>query len=174
MKVINLWAGPGAGKSTTRAMLFAKMKLAGLNVEEVTEYAKDLTWENNISLLGDQLLILANQNRKLERLRGKVEFVVSDAPILLSMQYASNNFLPKTFQSLMMELWDTYDNINFFVERVKPYSPVGRNQTEDEAKKIDTEIKDLLRENNISFRRVIGDNTCADQILRFLQEDLRI
>jgi adenylate kinase family enzyme len=32
MKVINLFAGPGAGKSTTAAALFSKMKWKGYNV----------------------------------------------------------------------------------------------------------------------------------------------
>jgi len=39
-KVINLFAGPGAGKSTTAAGLFAEMKRANVDVELVTEYVK--------------------------------------------------------------------------------------------------------------------------------------
>ena len=45
MKVINLFGGPGCGKSTTAADLFARMKLRGLSVELVTEYAKDVVWD---------------------------------------------------------------------------------------------------------------------------------
>ena len=40
MKVINLFAGPGAGKSTTAAGLFHLMKIAGMNVELVTEFSR--------------------------------------------------------------------------------------------------------------------------------------
>lgn len=41
MNVINLFAGPGSGKSTTCAGVFNKLKLAGINCEMALEYAKD-------------------------------------------------------------------------------------------------------------------------------------
>lgn len=53
-KVINLYGGPGTGKSTTAAMLFAKMKLAGFNCEYVPEFAKDLNAAVNILKKGLQ------------------------------------------------------------------------------------------------------------------------
>ena len=157
MKVINLFAGPGAGKSTTRALLFGHLKMLGFNCEEVTEYAKDLFWERHNSLLTDQLMILANQNRRLERLKGKVDLVITDSPLLLSLHYKTLNYLPNTFQSLLFELWHTYHNVNFFINRNKPYSVIGRMQTEEEAKKIDIEIKQLLSNNNIDFIPVEAD-----------------
>ena len=39
--VINLFGGPGCGKSTTMARLFADLKARGYNVEMVSEFAKD-------------------------------------------------------------------------------------------------------------------------------------
>ncbi len=39
-----MFGGPGTGKSTSAAGLFFKMKLAQMEVELVTEYAKDLVW----------------------------------------------------------------------------------------------------------------------------------
>ena len=44
-KVINLFGGPGAGKSTTAAGLFYEMKVRDIKCELVTEYAKDMTYE---------------------------------------------------------------------------------------------------------------------------------
>ena len=41
LKVINLYGGPGTGKSTTAAALFALIKREGYNVELVTEFAID-------------------------------------------------------------------------------------------------------------------------------------
>lgn len=157
LKVINLFAGPGAGKSTTRAGLFYLMKSNKVNCEEVTEYAKDVTWEENYNQLSDQLFVLANQNRRLDRLKDKVEWVVSDSPILLSIHYALPDYLPHTFKSLAFDLWQTYDNHNFFINRVKTYSPIGRSQTEDEAKEIDRKIKSMLSLHNIEFTEVDGN-----------------
>jgi hypothetical protein len=172
LKVINLFAGPGAGKSTTRASLFAEMKYRGLKVEEVTEYAKDLTWENHESLLSDQLMILANQNRKLERLKGKVEWVVSDSPLLLGLNYRSPYYFPNYFEKLIWEIWDTYDNYNFFLKRQKEYNPVGRKQTEEEALFIDSEVRNLLSVNQDShqttFKEIMGNRYAALDICKAL------
>ncbi len=156
LKVINLFAGPGAGKSTTRAGLFNLMKLAGINTEEVTEFAKDVTWDENQTLLADQLFVLANQNRRLFRLANKVEWAVSDSPILLSINYKTPEYLPKTFADLVFELWATYDNYNFFIERSKPYNPIGRNQTAEEAAEIDRKIVNMLDEHSIKYMTVKG------------------
>jgi predicted ATPase len=57
LKVINLYGGPGTGKSTTAAALFALMKREGYNVELVTEFAKDLVWTERNKELGDQIYI---------------------------------------------------------------------------------------------------------------------
>ena len=45
--IVNLYGGPGSGKSTGAAYLFAKLKMAGVDAEYVTEFAKDKVWEGN-------------------------------------------------------------------------------------------------------------------------------
>lgn len=169
LKVINLLAGPGAGKSTIRAGIFNLMKNEGINIEETTEYAKDLTWDNSKDVLADQLFVLANQNRRLDRLQNKVEWVVSDAPLILSMHYATADYLPNTFKNLAFELWNTYENINIFVKRVKPYNPIGRNQTKEEAEIIDIRIKEMLVKYNIPFIEVEGNHNAHYTICRELR-----
>ncbi len=37
---INLFAGPGAGKSTTATWLFSQLKIAGISIELTSEYVK--------------------------------------------------------------------------------------------------------------------------------------
>ena len=164
LKVINLFAGPGAGKSTLRADLFGLMKKNQKDVEEVTEFAKDQTWEKNFSALSDQLFVLANQNRRLDRLKDQVEWVVSDSPILLGIHYKTPDYLPNTFEKLIFELWDTYENYNFFIERNHPYDPNGRNQTEDEAREIDASIIRMLDYNEIPFTKVLSGDTAHYKI----------
>lgn len=166
LNVINLFAGPGAGKSTTRAGLFHIMKSKEFSVEEVQEYAKDVTWDETQILLADQLFVLANQNRRLTRLRGKVEVAVSDSPLLLTINYVSPEYLPKNFNNLTLELWNTYNNFNFFIERTKKYNPVGRNQTEEEARDIDLDIKEMLHRLEIPYVSVLGDTSAPAEILK--------
>ena len=164
LKVINLFAGPGAGKSTLRADLFGLMKKNQKDVEEVTEFAKDKTWEKNFSALSDQLFVLANQNRRLDRLKDQVEWVVSDSPILLGVHYKTPDYLPQNFENLIFELWDTYENYNFFIERNHPYDPVGRNQTEEEAMRIDESIINMLNQSGIPFTTIKSGDIAHYQI----------
>ena len=42
--IVNLYGGPGCGKSTGAAYLFSKLKMAGVDAEYVPEFAKDKVW----------------------------------------------------------------------------------------------------------------------------------
>ena len=68
------------------------MKLEGLNVELVTEYAKDMTWEGRGNILEDQLYMLAKQNRRLSRLQDKVDFAMTDSPLFLGLAYSKPDY----------------------------------------------------------------------------------
>jgi len=163
MKVINLFGGPGTGKSTTAAGLFHLMKLAGMNVELVTEYAKEMTWEKRHNILMDQLYILAKQHRRVRRLKTEVEYVVTDSPFLLSVIYRREDY-SETLDRLILELWNGYENLNFFLERVKAYATVGRSQTEAEARAIDEETRRLLEKHRVPYQSVVADARAAEAI----------
>jgi hypothetical protein len=168
LKVVNLFGGPGSGKSTIRADLFSKMKRMHMDVEETTEFAKDKTWEKNHSALSDQLFILANQNRRLELLKSQVEWAVTDSPIILGLHYKADSYLPKSFTPLVLELWGSYENFNFVIERNHPYQETGRNQTFEEAKVIDTRIVNILDENGIKYKKIVSGEKSAEWILNHI------
>lgn len=170
MIVINLFAGPGAGKSTLAARIFSEMKDRGKKIELVTEYAKDLTWENREDLLQDQLYILAKQNRRLARLTGKVDWVVTDSPILLGYQYTPPDYFIGTFKPFLLDLWNNYHNFNFLVTRVKPYQEFGRTQTEVEARQIDRDIEQMLITMGIPHDPVVGDRSGVIEVIERLTE----
>lgn len=144
MKVINLFGGPGIGKSTLASYLFYKLKSEGYNTELVSEYAKELTWEENFDKLSDQLYVTAKQNRRLHRLEDKVDVVVTDCPILLGINYATPEYIGGTFVPMVYSLFESYDNINIVLNRTKPYIAKGRTQSKDEAIKIDENIANIL------------------------------
>ena len=132
------------------------MKDHSKNVEEVTEFAKDLTWEKHSTALADQLYVLGNQNRRQYRLQDQVDWCITDSPLLLGVQYVTPDYLPVNFKNLLFELWSTYENHNFFIRRTKPYSPIGRNQTEQEARQIDENIIRMLTENGVPFSEILA------------------
>ena len=55
--VVNLFGVPGAGKSTGAAYIFSCIKMAGINAELITEYAKDKVWERNDEAFRNQAYI---------------------------------------------------------------------------------------------------------------------
>lgn len=138
--IINLVGGPCSGKSTTAAGLFAQMKLrTDRKVEIVTEVIKDYVYDENKGAMNDQILITAQQNHRLQRLQGKVDFVISDASLLNGVIY--NDFYKehdKISSQLALDLYGEYDdNMVFLLPRKPEYDAYGRTQTLEEAKQID-------------------------------------
>lgn len=168
MLVINLCAGPGAGKSTTAAGLFNIMKLKGHNCELVTEFAKDLTWEGRFNTLSNQLYVLAKQEARLSRLVGKVDYVVTDSPLLLGLVYANERFDKEWYRTAVRGAFDLYENALFYLKRVKPYQTVGRNQTLDEARVLDQAIWGMLGQQGLTVTMVAGDEFAARTIYRHI------
>lgn len=164
-KVINLFAGPGAGKSTTAAGVFYHMKRKGASVELVTEYAKECVWDNSIDKMADQFYLLAKQNRRLDRLVGKVDYIVTDSPLLLCAYYGEKyGKHPDIIVPVTTILFNKYDNVNYFLERTKPFDPRGRLGGEDNAKESDRGIKDILKTH--SYETLIESETTALDIVR--------
>lgn len=170
MKVVNLFAGPGAGKSTTAAGLFHIMKQEGYKVELVTEYAKDIVWADRHKELNDQLYISAKQNHRLFLLKDKVDYCITDSPLLLCIVYS--RMMPQSFFPFMKDLFHEYDNLAVILNRTKPYVLFGRSQTEDEAKDLDRQIHSLVTScvppNAIMTTN--GDSDAPAQILRWIKE----
>jgi len=165
MKIINLFSGPGAGKSTCASMLFASMKLDGIHCELINEYAKGKVWEGSLRTLDDQLYVFAKQYHRQFIVNGQVDYAITDSPILLSMFYGKNK--TSTFKSLVLERFNSFDNVNIFLVRVKPYQQAGRLQNEEEAISIDDAILKILDELNIKYTKVLADSD-AHLIIRSL------
>lgn len=161
--IINLFGGPNTGKSTTASGLFYWMKIHGFNVELVTEYAKDMTWENRHNILADQLYILAKQNRRLERLRDKVDYVITDSPLILGLNYTPEQYYDH-FEPLVFDAWKTYDNKNFYLSNNGDltYNEAGRNQNRDQAIALDKKIWNFLQKNNVSFDEILVNPEIKD------------
>lgn len=150
MIVINLYGAPGAGKSTGAAYLFSLLKLAGINAELVTEFAKDKVWEESKAVFENQAYLFGKQYFRMSRVDGKVDVVVTDSPLLLSSYYNKNDkVLGKEFDALVTKVAKSYDSINIFINRVKPYNPKGRFQTEEESDLVCLELKNFLKEHDI-------------------------
>ena len=149
------------------------MKSAGLKVELVTEYAKDLVYERNFTTLSDQLLVLAEQSHRLQRLVGAVDFAITDSPLLLGLVYAEGRWLTPWMEETITGVFEMYDNTNFFVTRVKPYQTFGRREDEASARAVDTKIKGELLHRGYPFIHVTGDESAPELALGIMRRSVR-
>jgi nicotinamide riboside kinase len=175
VKVINLFGSPGSGKSTVAAGVYHLLKSEGYICEFAQEYAKELVWAHAGGVPGetplamrDQLSIFAEQNRRLERVRDHVDFVVTDSPLLLSSVYAPENY-PESFHRFVLDMFRSYENINFFLERVIPYENFGRLHTEEQSGMIGAAIQNLLKSRQIPFEVLSGGREAPATIVRRLR-----
>lgn len=171
MTVVNLFGGPGCGKSTAATGLFSLMKTRGMSVEYTSEFAKELTWEERFTALSDQMYVVSRQHHKLFMLRDKVEMVVTDSPLLLSIHYGRHNFKDlAAFTTVVRELFDGYSNFNVVLDRVKPYNQKGRKETYQHAVEIDNAVKSMLDTLDYPYTTVKGDRDAPSRILRAMED----
>ena len=164
-KVINIFGAPGAGKSTLAFGLAYNLKLQGIEVDLAHEYVKEQLYAGNPYPFHDQLYTYAKQNKKLNQLNGKVDYIITDSPSVQCVAY--NEKEPPIYNQMALDYFNQYDNLNFFIERTHQYQPSGRNQTEEQAEVVGNRIKDMLNKFDIKYT-VVPANEALDRILKVL------
>lgn len=146
---INLFGGPGAGKSTICASVFYKLKVMGIETEMALEYAKDVVWEESYKKLDNQIYIFGKQHYRIWRLNGKVQVVITDSPLLNSIIYDKTN--NPILKELVIHEFRNLNTLNYYITRDVDYNPNGRMQTVDQALDVDRSYLDLLNEYKIPY-----------------------
>ena len=174
--IVNLFGGPGSGKSTTAAGVFNKLKLAGVNCEIVTEFAKHVTWKKDLNTLKNQIYVFAKQHDRMFHLKEQVDVIITDSPIIMGLIYTDWSTVSESFEKLVVDEFARPDakNLNLFINRVKPYNHIGRNETSEEAISKDKDIINLLDKYNIMFDTIDGDEDAAVVIANKVLEMLNI
>lgn len=163
--IVNLYGQPGAGKSTLAAYTFAKLKMLNVNCELVTEFAKDKVWEQNSTALSNQVYVFAKQYYRLDRCADKVDVIITDSPIALSPFYNKDQDIHEPLKQLAYKISQKYNNLHYFIKRIKKYNPVGRLETEEESDQKAIGLRAMLDEYNIKYTAIDGDLMSADIII---------
>ncbi len=174
--IVNLFGGPGCGKSTTAAGVYYNLKMLHMNVELSTEFAKELTWENRDVALDNQPYILGEQHHRLHRLDGKVDAIITDCPLPMGVAYLKDNAASyeDIFREFSVQLFSSMDNFNFFLQRGNSaFRKEGRIQDLEESIAKDKIIEGMLKEHNIQYTTVISDGTAVQYILIDVVNKLR-
>lgn len=166
---INLFGGPGIGKSTVSAILFAELKIAGINVETVHEYAKELVYEGHDlreATKEFQTKIFKEQLRRELLFLNKAEVLISDSPLLLNAYYHGD---PKIIEIALRH--STPKDLNVFLSRsVEKFEGRGRSHNHIESVAIDQKMIDFLSK-HCNLTKVDGTSKeKADKIFKILMD----
>jgi hypothetical protein len=154
----NLFAGPGAGKSTTAADQFARAKKAGHSIELVSEYVKSWAIAKRAVVEFDQVYLMGKQLHYEHRfLSNGIKNIITDSPVLLSACY-TRAFYPNLgnvadhIEGIHAEYERQYPSVNIFLDRGdKEYKTEGRYQNRDGAVALDKIVWETLNRLEIPF-----------------------
>jgi hypothetical protein len=151
--VVNIFGGPGCGKSTAAAGTYFKLKSSHVHAELVTEFAKDKVWEDSLSVLANQIYIFANQHQRIFRCLNKVDVIVTDSPVNLGLIYGTmyGNHLSEPLEQLIRYEFQRNHNLNIVLERASDYDSRGRVQTYEEALMVDKRIIEILQQDDLPY-----------------------
>lgn len=176
-KIINLFSGPSVGKSSIASGLFHELKKRNIKVDVPYEFPKILAWDKNYEAIKDQFYVIGNQHRGISRSWGKVDYIIMDSPILLSLIYKGiydetptypASFYDESFDNFILSLHKKYDNLNIILKRDETnFEEEGRYQNFEESKNIDNRIVQLLNTHQINYHTVDTD-TAIKTILSML------
>jgi len=177
-KIINLFGGPGIGKSSIAAGLTYKLKKQHITCDNPYEFPKLLAWDENHSAIRDQLFVLANQHRGIVKSYGKVDYIILDSPILLSLVYKNvykSNQYPATlygdsFDKMVLDIYNQYENINILLDRGNGnHNESERYQNLEESRILNESIENVLIQNNIQYYRIkVNSNTVKNIVKNIL------
>jgi len=136
--VVNMYGGPGRGKSTTAYKLIGMLKANNYKAELVVESAKEAAYTNAIHKLQDQVFLIAMHNHDLRVLDNQVDIIITDGSLLNCLAYCSED--QQIEIDLAKELYKRFNNIGFIVPRKANYMKYGRSQTKEEAVELDNKI----------------------------------
>lgn len=171
--VINFISGPGAGKSTMASAVFAELKFQQYIAEYIQEHAKWLIYKGLFEELNNQYNVSMEQYKMIKCVKGQVQYICVDSPLLLGLYYNRTNLtnvsdVSKT-EKMILEKNQEFKNIYIFLERHgSPYQNEGRVHTESEAKLIDTELVMLFQELNVEYKTFTSDKDSVSKIIDYI------
>jgi len=146
----NLLGGPGLGKSTKAAWIYAHMKMENLSVELVGEYVKQWAIQKKEIKKFDQYYLFGKQHQyEYRNLSHGIKNIVTDSPTFMASIYAKFYQGEKYAKPLEMmdDLYEEeYPSYNIFINRQGlEYQTEGRYETESVACEIDELILSKLK-----------------------------
>ena len=177
---INLYGGPGVGKSTLAAVAYAWLQQHDYSAELVREWVKVWAYRGRRIKPFDYVYTFANQLHAEDRLLQEgVEILVTDSPVYLQCMYAAKHQMRAASELRYIAKWfeETYPSVNFFVDRAQfaVYEQAGRYEDLGAAMEMDQYILTCLQAWHIPFDRISPHSKPCDWLSpRIKQERKRV
>lgn len=104
----------------------------------------------------------------MSRCRDKVEVIVTDSPLPLSILYNKSGVLGEEFNRTVMNCFNSFNNLSYLLLRDKPYNPKGRLQTEEESDALKAPLLELLQTRNVDFTEIKGNIENYDRVADYI------
>ena len=170
--VINLFGGPGVGKTATALSLTGLLRKKGISCDYASEGVKDHVYESNLVALDCQPAIAGEQIKRLHRLDKQVKIIITDSPILINTLHPGFG-VTELYKSWLVEIHNMFNNFNIVlqVDREKQsYEQKGRTESKERATEMDKENIDMLNSYNVPFETVEVNELTELEILFLLEE----
>ena len=170
---INIFAGPGAGKSTLAADIFVHLKQNHIQIELVTEYIKDWVYLNMAPKSFDQIYIFAKQLHKEDVLlrSDDKQCIVTDSPLMMQLAYMDDLPYRKEVIGLCNMFEQKYPSLNIFLDRNDtPYQRNGRYSDYQQAKELDLKIENNLKDHSQAYAKFSNKQT--QDIFSFIKNEI--
>lgn len=152
--IVNLFAGPGAGKSTVAHGLCFELKKWGYNAEFVQEAAKPYAYEYEYFTAVDEIKILSQQlQNEVAFYQTDVDFVICESPLELQAYYwwrghqdfSVIDFVRKLRSEIQIQHGPFIQQYDLFLERDEShFQQSGRVHDLAQSIEIDSEIIEFL------------------------------
>lgn len=172
--LINLYGGPGSGKSSAMYEITGRLKTMGVAAEMSPEFVKQKVYSGDKKTFENQLYILGNQSFSQSILIGEVDVIITDAPLLLNAHYGRNEDYARELLSIVKKFNSSFQEFHFFLRRIKPFFQGGRIHNEEQSREIDKELFSLLTTNvgKDDFDIVNGDSSGTEEIIKFILKEV--
>ena len=137
--------------------MFYELKKNGYDCGLVTEMATELVYDEAFNVMNDQIYLFGEQWHRTFRMLGKVDFIVTDSPLLMNIVY--NSFKDEDFDKFIYSRIHKLKSLNFFVNRSNAFSEVGRIHNLEQSKEVDKTIKELAKKNDVDLIDVEQENS---------------
>jgi hypothetical protein len=177
--LIDVYGGPSSGKSTTSLALTSLLKLyldqysgSSMLAEYVSEAAKDDVWESGALMLRNQARLFGEQYRRLHRLAGKVQIIVSDSPLWLCSHYGHPDLYPRDeWAGVIRAHYEDFTVLPILVKRVGRFETAGRVHDEAASTAAHTAIAAIARrEYNGSLIELDADVRTPFKVIELLAQ----